>query len=51
MLALGKDVGAYLCVYTGMFYDRFGSRSTLVTGVRTCLTAICRLVTPRRRAC
>ena len=34
VLAFGKDVGAYLGVYTGVFYDRFGPRSTLVVGVR-----------------
>lgn len=34
VLALGKDCGAYLSVYTGLFYDRFGSRRTLLLGVR-----------------
>ena len=38
VLALGKDIGAYLCVYTGVFFDRFGPRSTLLMGVRSAPT-------------
>ena len=34
VLQIGKDVGAYLSIFAGLCFDRFGPRATLLVGVR-----------------
>jgi len=52
LLALAKDVGAYLGVMSGAFFDAYGARKTLlVGGLLTCAGHLCWTLRPHRVAC